>query len=512
MFKCNALLISPRASVGQVEKLEEALKNRSHKNKKALKVEGRNINAKMAQAMSFLFSSSSDADKKVASVSSYAGDSVAPLNMTVLGLYKRAAIPREAELPEDYGIKHMSKDQVFCRERIKTKPLRVFHAGDDGENKQPEEEGFEVAISTSDKVLIKSLRVFPAANAQGDGENNQEKQEDFETAMFIADHGLVGSLFYHANLEEHEEDESDDDGEESDNQISGGKDPKIYEERTILIQAVEHYEKLSDHPALSKYLHLESGHTNQGPNDDQQETAKTNIVQKQQRRPEIAEIVDNPQFGEQILVQGCDSSQIAVGDVFEVKGRLSPLKIEVTSPRMCCAWVDKKFGSPFGLHGVKRYCTVYGLGGWFARVLVAGELRDGMKLIRTAHPHPKWTLTYISHALYGEGPKKHQLMGRAYWNRDIKELKELCGLKQLGRYEWKEEAEYILEHWEDYPPVDKDGKTLSANSRRKKKGVKSRSFFYKSVWPDTWAQLIFTRLLASMFCFELAASQPSEDH
>jgi hypothetical protein len=228
--------------------------------------------------------------------------------------------------------------------------------------------------------------------------------------------------------------------------------------------------------------------------------------------------VDNPLFGEHILVQGCDSSQIAVGDVFEVKGNLSPLKIEVTSPRMCCAWVDKKFGSPFGLSGVKRYCAAHGLGGWFARVLVAGELRDGMKLIRTAHPHPKWTLTYISHALYGEGPKRHLLMGRAYWNRDINELKELGSLEQLGRYEWKEEAEYILDHWKDYPPLDKEGKPLAGGPRnqsesgcRKEKGFKSASSFYESLWPDTWVPLVFTRLLATMFCFELAASQPSED-
>jgi hypothetical protein len=155
------------------------------------------------------------------------------------------------------------------------------------------------------------------------------------------------------------------------------------------------------------------------------------------------------------------------------------------------------------------------LGGWFARVLVPGELRDGMKLIRTAHPHPKWTLTYISHALYGEGPKRHLLMGRAYWNRGINELKELCGIEQLGRYEWKDEAEYILEHWKDYPPVDKDGKPLAGaptTGRRKTKGVKSVSSFYKRLLPDTWVPLFFTRLLATMFCFELTASQPCEDH
>ena len=166
-------------------------------------------------------------------------------------------------------------------------------------------------------------------------------------------------------------------------------------------------------------------------------------------------ILENPRFGEQIIVQGIDASQIAIGDIFEIEGGLSPLKVEITCPRLCCAWVDKRQGSPFGLAGVKRFCNKNGLGGFFARVLVAGELRDEMAFVRTSHPHPKWTLAYISEALYGEGPKTYLMASWAHWQRSKEELKELCKLEQLGLYEWKEEAEYILQHWKRYRPKTK---------------------------------------------------------
>jgi MOSC domain-containing protein YiiM len=156
-------------------------------------------------------------------------------------------------------------------------------------------------------------------------------------------------------------------------------------------------------------------------------------------------ILDNPRFGEQVIVKGISAKDIAVGDIFEVEGGFSPLKVEVSSPRLPCSYVDKRNGSPFGMKGVKRYTMTEGLAGWFTRVLVPGELRDGMHLVRTAHPHPKWTLPEISAALYGEGPKRRQMLGYPYWNRSREELQELCNLKALGRVEWKDEAKWILD-------------------------------------------------------------------
>ena len=162
-------------------------------------------------------------------------------------------------------------------------------------------------------------------------------------------------------------------------------------------------------------------------------------------------ILDSPRFGEQVIVKGIVAKDIAVGDIFEVEGGHSPLRVEVSSPRLPCSYVDKRNGSPFGMKGVKRYTMTEGLAGWFTRVLVPGELRDGMRLVRMAHPHPKWTLPEISRALYGEGPKRRQMLGYPYWSRSREELQELCNLKALGRTEWKDEAKWILDgHDSDY--------------------------------------------------------------
>ena len=129
--------------------------------------------------------------------------------MTVMGIYTRDAVPREKELPKDYGLSHVKKDQIMCRRRMKT-PLKHL-----------EEEG-----------------------------------EELEEAMFVPEQGLVGPTFFHADVDEH--DESDDEDEEDDPDW----EPRVYEERAILFQAVDHYEQLLDEPKLSKYFKEESKEVN----------------------------------------------------------------------------------------------------------------------------------------------------------------------------------------------------------------------------------------------------------
>ena len=327
-------------------------------------------------------------------------------SMTVKGIYTRAKVPRENELPKDYGLSHVKKDQVMCRRRMNSPARHV-----------------------------------------------EEEDQEVEKAMFVPEQGLVGPTFFHVDLDEH--DESDDEDEE----MNLDWQPRIYEERAVLFQAVEHYEQLLEEPKLSKYFHADGacGEAAKTPEEKEQ-------VAPYKKREDLKDILENPRFGEQIIVQGIDAQQIAIGDIFEIEGGLSPLKIEITCPRLCCAWVDKRNGSPFGSAGVKRFCNKNGLGGFFGRVLVAGELRDEMKFVRTAHPHPKWTLAYISYALYGEGPKTYLMAGWAHWQRSKEELKELCDIKQLGIYEWKEEAEYILKHWNSYRPEDKKSKEAAAKA------------------------------------------------
>ena len=150
--------------------------------------------------------------------------------------------------------------------------------------------------------------------------------------------------------------------------------------------------------------------------------------------------MENPTFGEQVIVNGIDTSELAIGDVFEIEGGHSPLVVEITAPRKPCNYMNLKNGTVHGRKGIQYYSHHHILAGWFARVLVAGELREGMRFTRKSHPNPKWTLTFINKALYGEGSRLQSMMNASSWNRDRAELEELVALPQLGEYEWKVEG------------------------------------------------------------------------
>jgi len=292
---------------------------------------------------------------------------IAPLTLTIKGLYTNSVIPGARFLPKDYTEKDLKKHQFMCRKRMNTKPLPS--STDSDNNTETETE---------------------IGNKQG------------QEAMFLPGTGLVNGYFWHLG----------------NNNTDPDKKRGLMEDRAILFQSEEHYERIIKDPRFSSCF------------DD-------------------IDYKTTPSFGEQVIVQGCDSSQLAVGDIFEVEGKLSPLIVEITSPRKPCYHVNKRHGSAKGTTGMQRHALTNSLSGWFTRVLVGGELRDGMKLIRTQHPNPKWTLAEVSTALYAEGSKLDFAMCKAQWNRSKSELQELVNLPQLGKYEWKDEAEILLKRWKD---------------------------------------------------------------
>jgi MOSC domain-containing protein YiiM len=217
-------------------------------------------------------------------------------------------------------------------------------------------------------------------------------EDEYECAMFVPETGLanIGEPLWHKYGSEH-----------------------VREDRAILFQSQENYEHLLKHERFKSCF-------------------------------DGTDYMENPTFGEQVIVNGCDTSEMAIGDIFEIEGGYSTLRVEITAPRKPCATINQKHGTPFGKDGMQLYCLANGLAGWFAKVLVAGELREGMRFTRTAHPNPKWTLAFTRKVLYCEGNKLQTLMCAASWNRDRSELEELLSLPQLGEYEWKVEARKLL--------------------------------------------------------------------
>lgn len=232
---------------------------------------------------------------------------------------------------------------------------------------------------------------------EDDSESESDEEEEYETAMFVPKIGLVGPEFWHEYDEEAK---------------------VVREDRAVLFQSQENYERLLSHNRFKSCF-------------------------------EGIDYMENPTFGEQVIVNGIETSELAIGDVFEIEGGHSPLVVEITAPRKPCCYMNQKHGTENGEKGIQNYAHHNILAGWFARVLIAGDLKEGMKFIRKKHPNPRWTLNYIHKALYGEGNRLESLMNVSSWNRERKELEDLVALPQLGEYEWKAEGRKQLLKFDD---------------------------------------------------------------
>eukprot|EP00588_Corethron_pennatum_P032199 CAMPEP_0194342678 /NCGR_PEP_ID=MMETSP0171-20130528/93715_1 /TAXON_ID=218684 /ORGANISM="Corethron pennatum, Strain L29A3" /LENGTH=640 /DNA_ID=CAMNT_0039108533 /DNA_START=41 /DNA_END=1959 /DNA_ORIENTATION=+ len=207
------------------------------------------------------------------------------------------------------------------------------------------------------------------------------------------------------------------------NNLGGEKYKKKYgmfDDRAVLLQSVDNYRTIASDSDLGKCMEGE-------------------------------DYLSTTTFGEQIIVNGCTPHDLCVGDVFAVEDvhgdtDSSGLVLEISAPRVCDSVVDRRhgFSPPYRPDGLARRCNATGLGGWFARVLAKGTLRDGERLVRTSRPHPQWTLARVSGALYGDPGGD----GEASWQGTKEELRELVGLPQLGLYGVKIEAERLLAEME----------------------------------------------------------------
>ena len=78
------------------------------------------------------------------------------------------------------------------------------------------------------------------------------------------------------------------------------------------MQSMENYEHLINHEQMSKFM----------PSTPMQAASEA-------------------RFGENLVVSGLEQTAICIGDVFESE---NGVKLQVTSPRLPCAYVDKRNG------------------------------------------------------------------------------------------------------------------------------------------------------------------------
>ena len=301
---------------------------------------------------------------------------------TVEGLYDKAYLTEKEEKEKTLG-----RDRVMLRRRIKTRPV----------------EGSAASPSSSEASVVKEEEYETALFEEEYGEEQSCPISYVSFALFLlkspskrhvlsfhTPKGLSTGWFWHEY------------GDEK-------KPPR--EDRAFLFQSKANYELLSQNPFFKAHY-------------------------------DAVDYMSTPSFGEQMIVDSYDVNELAIGDVFEVQGGRSPLILEVSAPRIPCIALDTKHGTK-GPNGMRSFAHHNLLGGVFARVLKEGELRDGMKLIRTANPHPKWTLRNVFQALYGAKTRRQYLMCTTSWNGSREELEELINLPQLCEYEWKVEARIL---------------------------------------------------------------------
>ena len=97
-------------------------------------------------------------------------------------------------------------------------------------------------------------------------------------------------------------------------------------------------------------------------------------------------------FGENLSTWGLTEANVCVGD----RLRLGTALVEVSQARQPC-W---KLNHRFGHAGMSRAVQQSQRTGWYYRVIEAGEVRAGDRLVLHARPYPQWTLQRLLHVLY----------------------------------------------------------------------------------------------------------------
>lgn len=97
-------------------------------------------------------------------------------------------------------------------------------------------------------------------------------------------------------------------------------------------------------------------------------------------------------FGENLSTTDLTEADVCIGDRF----RLGTALVEVSQARQPC-W---KLNHRFGFAGMSRAVQGSGRTGWYYRVIEAGEVAAGDRLVLVARPCPEWSLQRLLHVLY----------------------------------------------------------------------------------------------------------------
>jgi MOSC domain-containing protein YiiM len=97
-------------------------------------------------------------------------------------------------------------------------------------------------------------------------------------------------------------------------------------------------------------------------------------------------------FGENLVSDGLDETNVCIGDALRVGGAV----LQVAQPRQPCFKLNHRFGEA----AMSRRAQESGRTGWFYRVIEPGRVEAGDAIALLDRPHPEWTIRRVQHCLY----------------------------------------------------------------------------------------------------------------
>jgi len=194
--------------------------------------------------------------------------------------------------------------------------------------------------------------------------------------------------------------------------FDGDKNPLTSEDRSVLLQSVEHY------------------------------AAIQSALEAHASDPRLQGRLAGS--GENLLVSGVDRDTICLGDIWHFGG----LRLEVTCPRKPCKrWTHTYKSDP--TDGIRVFVMQNAYAGWFCRVLQEGYIGPGDVMELETRPYPQWTMNRLNHLLYGHSVVEDDSPAKPVWIGTEEEFEELLSMKCLGAREWKDVLEDMVEEAEE---------------------------------------------------------------
>ncbi len=98
-------------------------------------------------------------------------------------------------------------------------------------------------------------------------------------------------------------------------------------------------------------------------------------------------------FGENLTISGETEDTACIGDVYAI----GEVRLQVCQPRFPCWKISRRWA----IDDLLSRVTKSGRTGWYLRVLKEGMIAPGETVELISRPHPEWSVTRATAALYG---------------------------------------------------------------------------------------------------------------